>query len=555
MNTSEAMPLVIPSRVDALVVGAGFAGLYMLHKLRRSGLRACILEAGDEVGGTWNWNRYPGARCDVESLEYSYSFDEDLQREWHWTERYATQPEILSYIHHVCDRFDLWPDIHLNARVSSAIFGDSEGRWRIETERGDIVFARYLIMATGCLSTPNVPVIKGQQNFEGDVYHTGKWPKTPVSFKGRRVGFIGTGSSGCQALPLIAEEAAKVFVFQRTANHCIPANNYPLSDEYQRRVKERYPELRAKWRSTPIGIGLPRGNRFALCVSEIERESLYQHRWDVGGGGFATTFEDLILDREANETAAEFIRKKIDTIVHDPRVAERLKPYGHAMGAKRLCLVTNYYETFNLDHVQLISTRETPIEEITSDAIRTRDHEYKIDCLVYATGFDAMTGAMLAINIRGRNGRALREAWADRPNTYLGLMIAGFPNLFTITGPGSPSVLSNVIVSIEQHVEWIANCISYLRDSGKDTIEASEDEQAAWMTHVDRIANLTLYPTAKSWYTGANIDGKPSGFSIYVGGTSTYAAELERVVSAGYKGFIIGSHEPSVECSVLAVAS
>lgn len=544
----------VPNNVDALVVGAGFAGLYMLHRLRSLGLHACILEVGDEVGGTWNWNRYPGARCDVESLEYSYSFDEDLQREWRWSERYATQPEILRYIHHVCDRFDLWRDIYLNTRVRSAIYDDSDGRWRIETERGDVVSARYLIMATGCLSMPNIPVIPGQDEFKGEIYHTGKWPKTPVSFKGRRVGFIGTGSSGCQVLPLIAEDAAEVFVFQRTANHCIPANNYPLSDEYQNRVKARYPELRTKWRSTPAGIGLPLGNRFALCVSEVERESLYQHRWEVGGGGFAATFEDLMLDREANETAAEFIRKKIDTIVHDPKVAEKLKPYGHAMGAKRLCLVTNYYETFNLDHVHLISTRETPIEKITSSAIRTRDHEYEIDCLIYATGFDAMTGAILAVDIQGRNGLALRQAWANRPNTYLGLMIAGFPNLFTITGPGSPSALSNVIVSIEQHVEWIANCISHLRAGGMNTIEASESEQTAWMKHVDDIANRTLYPTAKSWYSGANIEGKTGGFSIYVGGTSTYEAKLEKVVRAGYHGFIMGNHEPSVTSSALPVA-
>ena len=543
MSALDSTSNEVPFAVDAIIVGAGFAGLFMLHRLRGLNLKVCILEAGDEVGGTWNWNRYPGARCDVESLEYSYSFDEDLQQEWRWTERYATQPEILSYIHHVCDRFDLWPDIHLNTRVKSAIFSELNNRWEVQTELGETISAQFCIMATGCLSVPNVPRIKGQNKFKGEVYHTGQWPKTNVSFKGRRVGFIGTGSSGCQSLPLIAAEAAEVFVFQRTPNHCIPANNYPLTDFYQQRVKDRYKELRAKWRSSPIGIGLPVGNRFALCVSEVERETLYQHRWDIGGGGFAVAFEDLMVDMEANETASEFIRKKIDMIVKDKQVAERLKPRGHAMGAKRLCLVTDYYESFNRPNVHLVSTLETPIEEITDHAIRTSDQSIDVDCLIYATGFDAMTGALLSIDIRGRDGATLRSAWSDRPNTYLGLMVAGFPNMFTITGPGSPSVLSNVIVSIEQHVEWITKCVADLRERKKKTIEAALDAQTKWMAHVDEIASYTLFPTAKSWYTGGNIDGKTGGFSIYVGGTVAYAAKLANVVEDGYAGFVIESDE------------
>jgi cation diffusion facilitator CzcD-associated flavoprotein CzcO len=524
-------------RIDAVIVGAGFAGLYMLHRLRGLGLSARVFEAGSGVGGTWYWNRYPGARCDVESMDYSYSFSDELQQEWRWTERYSAQPEILTYINHVADRFDLRRDIQLDTRVTSAVFDEATSRWTVETDRGDRVSARFCIMATGCLSDAQVPDIKGRETFEGTWYHTGRWPHEGVDFTGRRVAVIGTGSSAIQSIPIIAGQAAHLVVFQRTPNYTVPARNAPLDPDYERRVKASYDEFRRQARESRVGFVMERSEDSALAVAPEVRQREYQKRWERGGLGFSATFADLLTDQAANDTAAEFFRAQIRAIVRDPAVAEALTPMDYPLGTKRLCVDTNYYATFNRDNVTLVDLRKTPIEAITPRGVRTRDAEYAVDSLVFATGFDAMTGALLRIDIRGRGGRTLRDKWAAGPRTYLGLALAGFPNLFIITGPGSPSVLSNMIVSIEQHVDWIADCLTHLREHGHEAIEATADAEDAWVAHVNEVGHATLYPLAKSWYTGANVPGKPRVFMPYIGGVGVYRQKCDEVAKKGYAGF------------------
>ena len=535
---SRTMP--VPERADdfdVVVVGAGFAGLYMLHRLRGLGLSARVFEAGGGIGGTWYWNRYPGARCDVESLDYSYSFCDDLQQEWHWTERYATQPEILRYIHHVADRFDLRRDIQLETRVTAARFDEMANRWQIDSDRGDRVSARFCIMATGCLSAAQVPDIPGLETFAGARYHTGRWPHEWVDFTGQRVGVIGTGSSAIQSIPVITRQAAHLVVFQRTPNFSVPAHNAPLDADHERRVKANYAEFRQQARESRVGFVVPTTQQSALAVSPEERERAYEERWQRGGLGFGATFTDLLTNQEANDTAAAFFRTKICSIVRDPAVAEALIPNDYPVGTKRICVDTGYYDTFNRDTVTLVDLRREPLEAITPRGVQTRAAEYACDSLVFATGFDAMTGALRAIDIRGRGGRALREAWADGPRAYLGLAVAGFPNLFTITGPGSPSVLSNMMVSIEQHVDWIADCLAHLGARELHTIEATAEAQEGWVAHVNDLANATLYPLAKSWYTGANIPGKPRIFMPYVGGVGAYRATCDEIAARGYDGF------------------
>jgi cyclohexanone monooxygenase len=523
--------------LDAVIVGAGFAGLYMLHRLRGLGLSARVFEAGRGVGGTWYWNRYPGARCDVESMDYSYSFSDELQQEWKWTERYAAQPEILTYINHVADRFDLRRDIQLETRVTAAVFDEGTSRWSVQTDRGDRVAARFCIMATGCLSTAQVPRFEGLETFQGAWYHTGHWPHQGVDFTGQRVGVIGTGSSAIQSIPIIARQAEHLFVFQRTPNFSVPARNAPLDPDYERRVKSSYPDYRRQARESRIGFVVERREQSALAVQPEERHREYEARWSRGGLGFTSIFEDLLTDKDANDTAAEFFRAKIRAIVRDPAVADALAPRDYPIGTKRLCVDTGYYDTFNRDNVTLIDIRKAPIEAITPEGLRTRDQAYALDSIVFATGFDAMTGALLGIDIRGRSGQTLREAWAEGPRTYLGLAVAGFPNLFAITGPGSPSVLSNMIVSIEQHVDWIADCIAYLREHGRACIEATAEAQEAWVAHVNEVGNLTLYPRANSWYMGANVPGKPRIFMPYIGGVGAYRQKCDDVAAKGYEGF------------------
>jgi cyclohexanone monooxygenase len=522
---------------DAVVVGAGFAGLYALHRLRKLGLAVRVYEAGSGVGGTWFWNRYPGARCDIESLEYSYQFSDELQRDWKWTERYATQPEILRYLEHVADRFDLRRDIELSTRVTSAHYDDAARTWKITTDRGAVVSARFCVMATGCLSSANVPDIPGRDSFAGATYHTGRWPHEGVDFTGKRVAVIGTGSSGIQSIPLIAEQAERLVVFQRTPTYSIPAHNGPIDPAYERRVRADYAAFRQRNAQQPFGANFPVDLRPARSLTPAELEHEYEAGWQRGGLGFFASFADLIVDRVANDTAAEFVRRKIRTIVRDPAVAKKLEPE-QVIGCKRLCVDTGYYATFNRPNVTLVDLREEPIEAITPSGISTTRSKFELDAIVFATGFDAMTGALHAIDVRGAGGRPLRDKWAEGPRTYLGLATAGFPNLFLVTGPGSPSVLSSMVPSIEQHVDWIAACIAWLRDRGLDRIEADARAEDAWVAHVNEVAGLTLYPTCNSWYLGANVPGKPRVFMPYLG-FPAYVQKCNEVAARGYEGFAV----------------
>ena len=524
---------------DAVIVGAGFAGLYMLYRLRALGLSARVYEAGNGVGGTWFWNRYPGARCDVESMDYSYSFSPELEQEWTWTERYPTQPEILRYINHVADRFDLRRDIQLETRVTSARYDEATNRWTVKTDRGDEVTAQFIILATGCLSAARVPDFAGKDSFQGPTYHTGHWPHEGVDFTGKRVGIIGTGSSGIQSIPVIAAQAEHLHVFQRTPNFSVPARNAPLAASVQERTKATYPEHRKRSRESAGGIFYPLNEKAALEASREERTREYEARWELGGFPFLGSFTDLMISRESNDTAAEFVRARIRAAVKDRDVAEALSPRDHPLGTKRICVDTDYYTTFNRENVTLVDLKKSPLVEITPRGIRTQDREYELDAIVFATGFDAMTGALFNIDLRGRSGAALKDKWAGGPRTYLGLMTAGFPNLFTITGPGSPSVLSNMMVSIEQHVEWISACVGFLRERGLERIEPTLEAEDAWVAHVNEVADYTLYPTASSWYMGANIPGKPRVFMPYVGGVGAYRIKCDEVAAKGYEGFAL----------------
>jgi cyclohexanone monooxygenase len=523
---------------DAVVVGAGFAGLYMLHRLRGLGLSVRVFEAGEGVGGTWYWNRYPGARCDIESMQYSYSFSEELQQEWRWPERFSAQPDILRYANHVADRFDLRRDIRFGTRVTGVAWDEAAERWTVETDRGDRVTAPICIMATGCLSAARVPDIPGLSSFRGDTHHTGHWPHEGVDFTGKRVAVIGTGSSAIQSIPVIAEQAARVTVFQRTPNFSIPARNKPMDDAYDAEWKKEYPARRAKARTMRNGIYYNLNDKSAMEVEEEERLREYETRWEAGGLAFMAAFSDLALNAESNGTAADFVRSKIRATVRNPAVAEALSPTTYPIGTKRICVDNDYFEAFNRDNVSLVDIRKTPIEEVTPTGIRTGDGaHHEADAIVFATGFDAMTGALLKAGIRGRSGLPLAEKWEAGPRTYLGLMTAGFPNLFTITGPGSPSVLSNMMVSIEQHVDWIADCIARMRARGVRTIEATQEAEDAWVEHANEVAHRTLYPQAASWYMGANIPGKPRVFMPYIGGVGVYREKCDEVAAKGYEGF------------------
>jgi cyclohexanone monooxygenase len=536
---------------DVVIVGAGFAGMYMLHRLRGLGLSAQVFEQGGDVGGTWYWNRYPGARCDVESMQYSYSFDGKLQQEWDWSERYAPQPEILKYAQHVADRFNLRPDIQFNVRVESAIFDEIANTWSVATSDGKTVTAKYVVLATGCLSNARMPDFKGLKDFRGEIYHTGQWPHHPVDFTGKRVGVIGTGSSAIQSIPLIAEKAVHVTVFQRTANFSIPARNGPLTAGERQSFRQNYPEIRRKAREEMRnGIWQELPDRGALDDGDNERRAKYETRWTKGGLTFTATYNNIALDKAANETAADFVRGKIAEIVKDPATARLLQPNDHPIGSKRICVDTDYYATFNRPNVTLVDVKSAPINEVLPNGVRVGGKDYAIDALVLATGFDAMTGSVAKIDIRGRDGQTLNDKWAAGPRTYLGLMSEGFPNLFVITGPGSPSVLSNMIVSIEQHVDWISDCLGYMRDRGFEVMEARKDAEDKWVDHVNEVAYGTLYPQANSWYMGANIPGKPRIFMPYIGGVGAYRKICDEVAAKGYEGFAMTAAErPRVAAS------
>jgi cyclohexanone monooxygenase len=523
---------------DVVVVGAGFAGMYMLHRLRGQGLTARVYEQGGDVGGTWYWNRYPGARCDVESMQYSYSFSDELQQEWNWSERYAPQPEILRYANHVADRFNLRPDIQLNTRVDRAVFDENTDSWQVTISDGKTVTAKFVVLATGCLSNARVPDIKGLEDFKGKVYHTGHWPHERIDFIGQRVGVIGTGSSAIQSVPVIAEQARHLYVFQRTPNFSIPARNAELTEQERAAFQKDYPEIRRFAREEARnGIYAEMPDRGALEDGDNARRAKYEQRWAKGGLTFMLAYNNLILEKTANDTAADFVRNKIVEIVKDPKTAKLLQPDNHPIGSKRICVDTEYYATFNRPNVTLVDIRTSGIEEILPLAVRAGAKDYEIDALVLATGFDAMTGSVARIDIRGRGGMTLNQKWAEGPKTYLGLMSEGFPNLFIITGPGSPSVLSNMIVSIEQHVDWIADCLAFMRGRGFATMEATKEAEDKWVAHVNEVAQMTLYPQANSWYMGANIPGKPRIFMPYIGGVGIYRRICDDIAAKGYDGF------------------
>jgi cyclohexanone monooxygenase len=531
---------------DVVVVGAGFAGMYMLHRLRGLAMTARVYERGSGVGGTWYWNRYPGARCDVESMQYSYSFSDQLQNEWDWSERYAPQPEILKYANHVADRFNLRPDIQFDTSVIGAEFDEGASIWSVTTSDGKTVTAKFVVLATGCLSNAKMPEIEGLDRFEGKVYHTGHWPHEAVDFTGLRVGVIGTGSSAIQSVPVIAEQARQLTVFQRTANFSIPARNALLSEAERQAFRANYPEIRRFAREQARnGIYTELPDRGALDDGDTARRAKYEARWQRGGLTFMSVYNNLALDKAANDTAADFVREKIAEIVKDPETAKKLQPNNHPIGSKRICIDTDYFATFNRANVTLVDIKSDPIEEILPNAVRTAGRDYEVDALVLATGFDAMTGSVAKIELRGRGGQTLNQKWAAGPRTFLGLMSAGFPNLFIVTGPGSPSVLSNMMVSIEQHVDWIADGMAYMRDHGLDTMEAKPDAEDKWVDHVNEVAYTTLYPQANSWYMGANVPGKPRIFMPYIGGVGLYRQICNDVAAKGYEGFAMtGAAQP-----------
>ena len=558
--------------VDVVIVGAGFAGMYMLHKVRSMGLSAQVFEAGDGVGGTWYWNRYPGARCDVESMEYSYQFSEDLQQQWHWTERFAAQPEILKYANHVADRFDLRRDIRFNTRVDAAHFDEQAGCWRVrvkpvfnpagdanvqqpqtEVVRNDVleVNGRYLVMATGCLSSANLPHFEGLEQFEGECYHTGQWPHEPVDFTGKRVGVIGTGSSAIQSIPVIARQAQHLTVFQRTATYSVPAHNGPLDPAVEASIKAEYPAFRARnsQMAKAFGSVLPPNTASIFSVDPAQQRAALEERWAYGGITLMGAFADLYTDDAANKVAADFVREKIRAVVKDPQTAGKLCPK-HQIGGKRLCVDIGYFETYNRSNVELVDVRENPIERFTTTGLICGGVEHQLDAVVCATGFDAMTGTLEKIDIVGRDGLSLRDAWYAGPRTYLGLGIVGFPNLFTVSGPGSPSVLTNMLVSIEQHVNWIAQCIDYMRQHGHRQIEATQAAQDAWVDHVNAVAAPTIYMRTNSWYLGANIPGKTRVFMPLIG-FPDYVRKCEQVRAAGYEGFVFDQASQSLPARVV----
>lgn len=529
------------AELDALVIGAGFSGLYQLLCLRdRLGLSVKVLEQADGVGGTWYWNRYPGARCDSESHVYWFTFSPELMREWEWSERYPGQAEILRYLNFVADKFDLKRDIRFNTRVISARYDEATNRWHVRTEQGEIFIATYLVTAVGCLSTANVPNIPGLQDFKGTWYHTGQWPHEGVDFTGKRVGIIGTGSTAIQAIPVIAAQAKHLTVFQRTANYSVPARNVPLTAEFRQYVKQHAEEIRAITHQTYNGMGFKVEARQAVETPPEEREKIYEAAWERGGLQFRASFQDMLVSKEANDTAADFIKRKIRAIVKDPNTAAILSDIDHPYAAKRPPIDTDYFETYNRPNVALVDVKAAPIRRISEAGICTTDAEYPVDIIVFATGFDALTGPLLRLNIRGRDGVTLKDAWHAGPVTYLGLQVAGFPNLFTITGPGSPSVLCNMPVPIEQHVEWITDCIRHLREKGLKRIEARPEAVDAWVREVNEVANRTLLPLAThSWYLGANIPGKPRVFMPYAGGMIRYREICDGVAARGYEGFAL----------------
>jgi cation diffusion facilitator CzcD-associated flavoprotein CzcO len=540
VNANSARPPA-PEPVDVAVVGAGIAGLYAIYRLRELGFSIAAFEAGGEIGGTWYWNRYPGARCDVASMWYSYSFSDELQQDWNWREKYATQPEILQYLNHVADRFGLRRHIRFNTRVVAAKFDDRSARWAITTEHGDTVAARFCVLASGILSTPKVPELAGLREFSGKTYYTALWPEVDPDFSGQRVAVIGTGSSGVQSIPIIAEEAEHLTVFQRTPNFCLPARNEPLDASYVANIKAKYPQYREAARDSEFGV--PLGTLASDRASEISPHggaAAYEERWQRSSlFCFSDLDVDILSDLAANQMLADFVRGKMKEQVDDPATAELLLPRAHPYGTKRTCLETGYLPTYNKANVELVDLPTTPILELTASGILTSAREHQVDSIVFATGFDAMTGAVLSIDIEGRGSQRLADRWSEGPRAYLGLCVAGFPNMFIVTGPGSPSALSNMFVSIEQHIDWLARCMEFMASEGYDVVEATLGAEADWVRHVDQLAHETLYPMANTWYLGANIPGKPRVFMAYAGGVDRYRRTCDEVEADHYRGLAL----------------
>ena len=526
--------------IDVVIIGAGFAGLRALHSFRAMGLSVAVLEASDGIGGVWNFNRYPGARCDVESFDYSYRFSPELEQEWRWSERYATQPEILRYVHHVAERFDLFRDVYLNSRVASAVFDEAASRWTVECEDGRSWTAAKLILAVGQLSTPKETVYPGQQAFAGRIIYSANWPRDDISFAGKRVAIIGTGSSGVQMTPVIAAQAAQLTVFQRTANYSIPAANAPVTDQEDRQVKASYRERREAARNSPSGLGFVPDARAAIDVPHEEREAAYETAWNRLGFGFALAFKDILLNQESNDTASDFIRRKIAQQVDDPVLRDKLTPKGFPFGTRRPSVDSGYFKTFNRSNVALVDISETPIKEFTAGGIRTTDAEYPFDIIIYATGFDAFTGSLLKPEIVGSGGQTLRDKWVAGPTSFLGIAVNGFPNMFVIVGPGSPSLLSNVLLSSEEQIDWLVALFEHCRAHGIDTVEASAKAEQDWVAHVNERARETLYLKTASYYLGAEMPGKPRVFMPYSGGVRGYRRILEKTAANGYQGFELG---------------
>ena len=534
------------TQVDAVIVGAGFSGLYMLHRLRELGYTTRVFDAADDVGGTWYWNRYPGASSDSESHYYCYSFSDEIRKEWQWTCRYPAQPEILEYLNFVADRLDLKKDIQFRTRVIAGHFDEATHSWLVETDRGETVRAQFLITGVGNTSTPSSPDIPGLETFAGKVYHTAVWPHEKVDFTGQRVGLIGTGSSGIQSTPFIAEEAAHLTVFQRTANYSVPARNHQLTDEMRREQSENYEELRRLTLASPIGMSIEPSQTSALADSPEQRQAKLDALWEIGGFHFMfSSYNDIVVDIKANAAVADYIAAKIRGTVSDPAVADILCDFNHPVGTKRPPIDTNYYETFNRDNVTIASIRANPIRKVTADGLTLEngDH-YPLDAIVFATGFDTVTGALLKMNLHGKGGQSLAEKWKYGPRAYLGLCTAGFPNLFMITGPGSPGILTNFPVCIEQNVDWIADAINRMRETGATEIEASPDAESDWVQMVAEEADKTLLPTVDSWYMNSNIPGKPRVFTAYLSGMPSYAEICADIAKSGYKGFELRSLEP-----------
>lgn len=525
------------NNVDVMVVGAGFGGLRALHALRRLGKRVQVIEASDDVGGVWYHNGYPGARCDVESYDYSYSFSHELEQEWVWSERYATQPEILRYINHVVERFDLRKDIRFQCALDRAEYDAQAARWRVHCSDGSQWSAQFLIMAVGQLSAPKSPHYPGLNTFGGQIIHSAQWPKETVDFTGKRVAIIGTGSSGMQMTPVIAQKAAHLTVFQRTPNYSVPASNAPISPEEDRQVKANYRQRRDQAWNSPTGLGFKPGKKSALEASPEERAEVYEAAWHRLGYGFALTYFDILLNKAANDTAAEFIRNKIASVIEKPELRDKLVPRDHAFAARRPSVDSGYFQAFNRDNVELADVRESPIVEFTAKGIRTQAKAHEFDIIIFATGFDAFTGSLLKPDIVGRNGVTLKQKWAAGPMTQLGIGTSGFPNLFVLVGPGSPSLLSNVMVSIEEQSDWLAHMIDSVCRQGVMEVEVTEMAEQAWVSHVNARAHETLYLTADSYYNGAEVAGKPRVFMPYSGGVRGYRRLLHKCAENGYEGF------------------